>query len=763
MIDSSGYKCLEAVLLDKQRNWVVNMMTSVNLSAATDNYVAYEIRGVLESSKSVDGLVFWCQVTSTFQAFLVRPIFTCNYASIKTIESRVIQSTGRYFFNVTGVGASNSLAFTSSAEMTSNSTVIIQANRLPAIQIQYYDVFGNPKLYSNNTAIRIRFTSVNKSSPNRRLLFDNPFFLDDNDLSRCSDSTELIAQPQPVLLLDGNLGAKFSIDNVSVCAAGEASMEIDIGDISSGQFQLTAPTLLSVKVVVGPGIAKFIMLSSCTGSNPIVLTSYENSDVHFCLKLLDNGYNLVSGMADVVMNLTNSSLKIAPKNSFTVNASTLVLTGIWLWAEFRSDTERHSQMFISSSSLTPLKYSVAIMLQAACKPGTYVSKSLNYSHALCTQCQPGYYASFFDERQCYPCQPGTTPDDQHVSCQLCPLNHISSRAGQHQCVRCGVNQFSNHKRTTCLTWKFQRYPPDILISLVPMTLPPLQIHDVVEGKLATADEKVTFEIAFICFRSQNCTASANGTLFAVQSQIHKGETASNQIEIVQRVTKPDVGDNWVIQITSKSTGLFPDMQLIMPGAIRALGTQPTIQTILPSLVTSAHPVVITVFGTLLDSSQVLPRCAPQCKFIRKGQGSRMEISAVSPLMNGTEESDHVMCETKLPGSMWIEDDIRVDLQLPDCRYSTSNFKIKMFCPKQYYQSIAAANHRCEPCPSPMSTTLQINDSYVENCICNIGFYGTFGDNCIQCPSHPGFNCSIYGSAVPLIKPGKHCTIARSNT
>jgi hypothetical protein len=144
-----------------------------------------------------------------------------------------------------------------------------------------------------------------------------------------------------------------------------------------------------------------------------------------------------------------------------------------------------------------------------------------------------------------------------------------------------------------------------------MTLPPWQIHDVVEGKLATADEKVTFEIAFICFRSQNCTASANGTLFALQSQINKGETASNQIEIVQRVTKPDVGDNWVIQITSKSTGLFPDMQLIMPGSIRALGTQPTIQTILPSLVTSAHPVVITVFGTLLDSSQVLPRCAPQ--------------------------------------------------------------------------------------------------------------------------------------------------------
>jgi hypothetical protein len=323
-------------------------------------------------------------------------------------------------------------------------------------------------------------------------------------------------------------------------------------------------------------------------------------------------------------------------------------------------------------------------------------------------------------------------------------------------MRCGMNQFSNQQRTTCLTWKFQRDPPDILISLVPMKLPPLQVHDVIEGTIATADEKLTFEIAFICFQSQNCTASVDGTLFVVRSQINVGEKSSNEIDIVQRVMKQDVADNWVIQITSKPTRNYPDMQLTLPGFIRALGTQPDIQAVLPSSVTSAHPVVISVFGTLLDSSLVPPRCAPKCTFIRKGQSSRLEVSAFSPLLNGTQ-SNFVTCETNIPGSMWIEDDIQVDLRLPDCRYSTSNFNIKMFCPTRYYQSIGAAEHRCAPCPSPMSVTLQINESNVENCICNIGFYGTFGEHCAQCPNHPGFNCSIYGSLVPLIKPGENCT------
>jgi len=418
-------------------------------------------------------------------------------------------------------------------------------------------------------------------------------------------------------------------------------------------------------------------------------------------------------------------------------------------------------MFISSSSLVPLKYSVAILLRATCKPGTYVNKKLNYGYALCNQCQPGHYSSFFDERQCHPCQPGTTPDDQHASCQLCPLGHVSPRAGQQICTRCGMNQFSNQQRTSCYTWKFQRDPPDILISLVPMKLPPLQVHDMIEGTIATVDEQLTFEIAFICFQSQNCTSSVDGTLFVVKSQINEGGKESKETEIVRRVMTKDVADNWVIQITSKPTRNYPYMQLTMPGAIRVLGTQPDIQAILPSSVTCAHPVVISVFGTLLDSSQVSPKYVPQCTFKRKGQRSRLEISAFSPLLtllNGTQ-SDFVTCETKIPGSMWIEDDIQVDLRLPDCRYSTSNFNIKLFCPTRYYQSIAAAEHRCEQCPSPMSVTLQINENNVENCICNIGFYGTFGEHCTQCPNHPGFNCSVYGSAVPLIKPGDNCTTA----
>ncbi len=121
-------------------------------------------------------------------------------------------------------------------------------------------------------------------------------------------------------------------------------------------------------------------------------------------------------------------------------------------------------------------------------------------------------------------------------------------------------------------------------------------------------------------------------------------------------------------------------------------------------------------------------------------------------MNATE-SAYIVCKTDIPGLMWIEDIITVDLQLSDCRYSASNLRINIFCPEQFYQSDEAANHRCEPCPSPESLTLQMNEIGIRSCVCNIGFYGSFGVNCIKCPNHPGFNCSTYGSLVPRIKPG----------
>jgi hypothetical protein len=121
-----------------------------------------------------------------------------------------------------------------------------------------------------------------------------------------------------------------------------------------------------------------------------------------------------------------------------------------------------------------------------------------------------------------------------------------------------------------------------------------------------------------------------------------------------------------------------------------------------------------------------------------------------------------MCETNFPGSIWIDDEILLNVKLSDCRYSTSNFSIKMFCPKNYYQSIMALNHRCEPCPKPMSVSLRINEQKIENCICNIGFYGTFGGNCIKCPNHPGFNCSMYGSLVPRILPGEREKLEKTN-
>jgi hypothetical protein len=197
---SDGGRCLEATLLDKQHNRVTNFVTSVILSARS-NGTAYEMDGDLTSSISFDASVLWCNVTSTFQMLFVQPIFYCKYVSKKNFESRHIENMGKYHFNVTGTGASNSLQLASLEAMTTNGTMIIKANELPIIEIYYSDMFGNTKLFSSDIAIRIRFKKLNTSALNRRLLFNNEFDLDTKDLQRCTDATEMLVQPQPVFCM----------------------------------------------------------------------------------------------------------------------------------------------------------------------------------------------------------------------------------------------------------------------------------------------------------------------------------------------------------------------------------------------------------------------------------------------------------------------------------------------------------------------------------------------------------------------------------
>jgi hypothetical protein len=759
-IDESGNKCLEAVLFDKQHNKIIDLATSVELSASS-NGVLYSIGGQLKSSISLDAHVLWCEATSTIRSSFVMPIFFCEFFSLKTLKTKRIQSSGRFLFNVTGVGESKSLELHTLAEIASNGTIMVIENSLPVIQLQYFDLFGNAKLFASDLAIRIRFQQVFNVTSRRRLLFDNKFALKKSDLHRCSDTSDMIVKAKPVQVSEGTVGAVFSVDNLTVCAQGETIIDIDLVNISSVQFQIVASSLFSIKLLVQIGVAKFIMLSSCSGLQPVVLDSYTDSHEFFCLIILDNGYNEVFGFAEVAIDCQNTTFFLAPQHMFSINSSLTVLNRMWLWAEFRNYTKLQSEMFISSSNLIPLKYSVAIVLRASCKPGTYVDKQINNSHALCKECQPGYFAKFYDELRCYPCQPGYETDNQKASCRLCPVDWYNPYPGQDKCVRCGTNEFSNQQRTTCFSLHFQRELPDVLISMVPYLIPPLQVYDAVRKTISGVEEPLNFEIACVCVQVANCTSSPNATLFLWQNQIQEGRSASDELEIIQRVARSNVGDNWQLQITSKSNAQFVVMQIRMPGLIRVLGSQPILQTVIPSLVPSAYLSVITIFGALLETNQVSRRCNPSCVFLRRGSSSRSEVSVYSPITNETQ-GVYVMCETNFPGSIWIDDEILLNVKLSDCRYSTSNFSIKMFCPKNYYQSIMALNHRCEPCPKPMSVSLRINEQKIENCICNIGFYGTFGGNCIKCPNHPGFNCSMYGSLVPRILPGEREKLEKTN-
>jgi hypothetical protein len=111
--------------------------------------------------------------------------------------------------------------------------------------------------------------------------------------------------------------------------------------------------------------------------------------------------------------------------------------------------------------------------------------------------------------------------------------------------------------------------------------------------------------------------------------------------------------------------------------------------------------------------------------------------------------------------MKIGDSITLDVQLLDGRSSSSKIQLDTICPSMYYLSENNAAHGCEECPYPRSLTRGSNEPSVEYCLCNQGYYGTFGLNCLSCPEeHPGFDCVNFGSRWPKIKAGYYIEYSR---
>jgi hypothetical protein len=80
-------------------------------------------------------------------------------------------------------------------------------------------------------------------------------------------------------------------------------------------------------------------------------------------------------------------------------------------------------------------------------------------------------------------------------------------------------------------------------------------------------------------------------------------------------------------------------------------------------------------------------------------------------------------------------------------------QLELYCPVRFWVSLNELEHNCLECPRPRSSSIQRNSMRLEDCICDVRHYGTFGMGCVECPKVDGFDCSGIGETTPTIFPG----------
>lgn len=724
--NATGNRCLEAQLQDEESN---NVTSPVSVQVvAKSAYGTYDIARSKTTISDASGIARWCDA---YSSSVLNALITFG----ASIAGGFVSWWNNTLVNVSAVGPLGGLAPVNSS-FFSTQQALASGSAPPKILFSFQDAGGNAisKLPENVTyVIRVRVVPRAAAVGGRRLLGLAPD-------TACTGAPLEFDFPLQAGATSVSAGAN------RVCSAGLNDIIFDVGVFdSSGTFITVIAGVSSITVNVLLG--RFELVRMVAFPPDFTARSYEliqNLEFQF----MDSGLNEVPGNASITLACGGGGAVMFPSLSFSVSANISNSTKAVAPPFFMYVSKWHASAPLHVSSIKIINSSVpvhgadfvTIQLRPTCNISRHIIFSVPENAALLSQLLSN--SSF-----------------QHVSCTNC------------QSV---VSNSLYHDSSECLTlkWGIPDMPlivqsgKDAIISNV-VTVNHLNQAAIIDDKKLVLFLKVSL-LATVPNSAQTQEVSAssarliNGFSLVPTSKI---------LPVYAR--KPGLGYRWFLQLVVFHQTNSTFLELMFSENVKVLDYAPQLRDgdVVPfDGLSYAGGTVITISGSFpfgvspgfFAADAVLPRVqGDMCVF-------KSEIAGLSPIFLpanrsfASNSSIRFLCSalppqiTGPPHTKWS-----VSVQLEDGRESTGAATITSYCPIGFFvfsQNNGAQS--CQQCPQgtgrfSRSTTAGKNMPSIQSCMCNVGYYGTFGDDCRACPSSKdlGFNCTQANQSRPIILPG----------
>ncbi len=779
-IISNDMGCYKAFIYDRFGNLIIDESKIVQMSAVYtvgELNISYPLNGTLRMRSKLSGAIEWCNIQATLMASRIH--LTCYVIPASSFDNNstfVLQS-----FSVTTPGLAQVSSITmSNSSIIINNTAIATDFKLPQFVVILEDAFKNKLTYMPGFLLRV---TMNKPLKSRTLLstFRAVSIIDPAIEANCSDFRKFtlfdVYKPG---VGENNISA-FFVNNVKVCEKGQHVVKIDlgtwVGSPETGFFSPMVADIGGLTYIMSEGTPSMVQLVLTANDDYTEVKTYSTIHDLIFVQILDQGFNVVYGTAIMSLMTVGGLFAVMPP-SLQITGDQFMIASIWLSGnnDLNVSGSRES-LKISSCSLTIVPSSASILVTPTCLPGTYLDHFDNLPSSIqCTPCASGHVSSLYDAKKCNICSPGTFAAQDSRSCIKCPPGSATNAYGSISCRKCSQFYFSNSRGTECLSLIFVQKPSFNVIPFTSTLIPPIELYDEISQQ---SRNPAKVHINLICLKRFNCSSPMiddGKILFSKSIQIASDQAASHPDEFsLSTICGNRVqGSNFRWSMTMDASDIYPLIETYDEVSILINKCQPSIDTIHPqepkpkSTFNITFSETVTMIGIDFSMQQsvimlipgypdLLPdRCLFSCL-----TATNQIIKTTSVMVQNPNLIDTYECNTNFSFGMKMGDTISLDVILMDGRYSRSNVELLTLCPAVYYLSQNNTAHGCEKCPYPQSLTFEANKPSIEDCVCNKGYYGTYGNDCLTCPeAHPGFNCVYFNSRWPQINPGYYIDYSR---
>jgi hypothetical protein len=350
------------------------------------------------------------------------------------------------------------------------------------------------------------------------------------------------------------------------------------------------------------------------------------------------------------------------------------------------------------------------------------------------------------------------------SCTLCGDATYSTQPGQSSasvCLACNKTGFASTKeRDRCVTLKFSEPTPSIVFSDDSQGALPAVVLVDVDGNVVrerSGTISAVLQCSSLCDSELSASLPNYDLIPAFSVYVVNGVSARVPLYFSES-SQGKIGMKYVWQLSSLQDNGPPWRSIPAVSTffynISFMGNAP-VYAVAPTIVASAGGSLLTVQGewALPSRFQRFFNSSAMCEFEFIG----ISAGASKTVQSGAVDTLNVNAKTCRAPSIPEFTLANLTMVFQDGWRRRVAAAVSSVCHHGFYVEAG----KCVRCPSSSlgrSTNTAINAPSLQDCVCDVGNYGTHGPNCRLCPkpaslSPPPFICNSTSMRYPIVVPG----------